>query len=75
MNALLAFDTATEQMSIALAVADSVWVHQHPQVRAAPSPPPAGVKKSGKATFSCEGGTGRQQAEPPATSAAAAAGR
>ena len=54
MNALLAFDTATEQMSIALAVADSVWVHQHPQVRAAPSPPPAGVKKSGTATFSCE---------------------
>ena len=28
--------------------------HEHPQGRAAPSPPPAGVKKSGKATFSCE---------------------
>ena len=28
MNALLAFDTATEQMSIALAVADRVWVHE-----------------------------------------------
>lgn len=27
MNALLAFDTATEQMSIALAVADKVWTH------------------------------------------------
>ncbi len=27
MNALLAFDTATEQMSIALAVADRVWTH------------------------------------------------
>ena len=28
MNALLAFDTATEQMSIALAVADRVWAHE-----------------------------------------------
>ncbi|KNZ32492.1 MAG: hypothetical protein AD742_12185 [Methylibium sp. NZG] len=28
MNALLAFDTATEQMSIALAVADRVWTHE-----------------------------------------------
>jgi tRNA threonylcarbamoyladenosine biosynthesis protein TsaB len=28
MNALLAFDTATEQMSIALAVADEVWTHE-----------------------------------------------
>ena len=28
MNALLAFDTATEQMSIAVAVADRVWTHE-----------------------------------------------
>jgi tRNA threonylcarbamoyladenosine biosynthesis protein TsaB len=28
MNALLAFDTATEQMSIALAVANKVWTHE-----------------------------------------------
>ena len=27
---------------------------EHPQGRAAPSPPPEGVKKSGRATFSCE---------------------
>jgi len=27
MNALIAFDTSTEQMSIALAVADQVWTH------------------------------------------------
>ena len=28
MNALLAFDTATEQMSVAVAVADRVWTHE-----------------------------------------------
>ena len=28
MNALLAFDTATEQMSIAVALADRVWTHE-----------------------------------------------
>ena len=28
MTALLAFDTATEQMSVALAVGDSVWAHE-----------------------------------------------
>ena len=38
---------------------------ERPQGRAAPGPPPAGVKQSGKAAFACESPQGRAASSPP----------